>query len=533
LRLKNTNRQTVLVVDDDKTARELICRKLRKFCSVMPVASGHEALERIRTGEIDLVIMDVMMPGLDGYQTCRRIKAETKNEFVPVILVTALLEQEDRNRGLAAGADEFLSKPVNTQELRLRVKSLLRIREQEQTIYRQARELERAVVDITVHSEELERAVRERTNDLQRQNRFIHEIIDSLPLSLYVVDRERIVVAWNRSRELGRLGLPREEALGRSVYELLRKTPRDLIEAELTRVFESGEGLSFECDSGEGDKTRHYRIHKIPMSVEPGVVSHVLTIGEDITEQRRFQKSIAMADKVSAVGRLAAGVAHEVNNPLATIVTCAQGLQQRLEELPEIARDSADFREYLDIVEQEAFRAKKITENMLDFTRAKDSPRSPQMLENIIERTLLILRHQARFKRVEVERRLDPDLPPVDVEEEALVQVLVALIINALDAMPDGGRLTLVTRCRYGEVYCEVADSGCGISPSDLPKIFDPFFTTKPPGHGTGLGLAVCYSIVESHGGRIEVSSAPEGGSRFTIVLPVAQTETAAVEEAV
>jgi two-component system NtrC family sensor kinase len=91
----------------------------------------------------------------------------------------------------------------------------------------------------------------------------------------------------------------------------------------------------------------------------------------------------------------------------------------------------------------------------------------------------------------------------------------------------------LVTRCRYGEVYCEVADSGCGISPSDLPKIFDPFFTTKPPGHGTGLGLAVCYSIVESHGGRIEVSSAPEGGSRFTIVLPVAQTETAAVEEAV
>jgi two-component system NtrC family sensor kinase len=252
----------------------------------------------------------------------------------------------------------------------------------------------------------------------------------------------------------------------------------------------------------------------------------VLTIGEDITDQRRMQKSMVVAEKMAAMGRLASGVAHEINNPLATIVTCADGLRSRLAELPAGSSVSVAFREYLDIVEQEAYRAKRITEDLLDFSRVRPSSRRVLPIDRILDRTLLVLKHHAGFKKIEVERRPGPQAPPIAVEEDAIVQVFVALIINALDAMPEGGRLTLTTSSGRGEVRCEVRDTGGGIDPASLPRIFEPFYTTKPPGRGTGLGLAVCYGIMQAHGGRIEVDSRPGVGSRFTVVLPAADRAT-------
>jgi two-component system NtrC family sensor kinase len=232
---------------------------------------------------------------------------------------------------------------------------------------------------------------------------------------------------------------------------------------------------------------------------------------------------MAITEKMAAMGRLAAGVAHEINNPLATIVTCADGLRNRLGEVPETIV-SPEFREYLEIIEQEAYRAKRITEDLLDFSRVRPSAKSMQSLEQILDRTLLVLKHHPGFKRIEVERHFEPGLPRIAVEEDAIVQVFVALIINALDAMSDGGRLGLSTFATAEEVTCELSDTGCGISPADLPRIFEPFFTTKPPGRGTGLGLSVCYGIMQAHGGRIEVDSVPGSGSRFTVALPISRS---------
>jgi signal transduction histidine kinase len=229
-----------------------------------------------------------------------------------------------------------------------------------------------------------------------------------------------------------------------------------------------------------------------------------------------------IAEKMAAVGRLAVGVAHEVNNPLATIVTCAGALQERLTEIAARDADTAEFEEYLEIVQQEAFRAKRISENLLDFGRSKQSDREPTDFAEICERTLRVLKHHSGFNSVDVEREFEAELPPVLAEADALVQVLVALVVNALDAMPDGGRLTLSAHVAEDEVCCAVRDTGCGIGREDLPNIFEPFFTTKPVGHGTGLGLAVCYGIVQSHGGRIKVDSTVGEGTTFSVVLPAA-----------
>src|SRR5213593_4036007 len=253
-------------------------------------------------------------------------------------------------------------------------------------------------------------------------------------------------------------------------------------------------------------------------------------MGVDITDQRRLAKSMVVTEKMAAMGRRVSGVAHEINNPLATIVTCADGLRNRLRELPE-GTVSSEFREYVDIVEQEAYRAKRITEDLLDFSCVRPSARRMQSVERILDRTLLILKHHAGFKRIEVERQFEANLPPIAVEEDAIVQVFVALIINALDAMPEGGRLTLSTRSSRDDVHCEVRDTGGGIDPADLPRIFEPFFTTKPPGRGTGLGLAVCYGIMQAHGGRIEVDSRQGRGSRFTVVLPIGRATTTHYDE--
>jgi two-component system NtrC family sensor kinase len=262
---------------------------------------------------------------------------------------------------------------------------------------------------------------------------------------------------------------------------------------------------------------RTFRISKIPMRLENGPVTHVITVGEDVTEWRSAQDRFAQAEKLAAIGTLAAGVMHEVNNPLATIAACAESL--------EIANENAspDVLEGLRLIQSEVHRCKGIVDSLLDFSRPKASEKSLVNLNDAIERTLFVLNHHTRFKRLVVSQELDRTLSNVVYANiEQLMQVFMALLINAMDAMNDRGTLTL--RTRWGidarTVIAEIIDQGEGIRRADLPKIFEPFFTTKPPGRGTGLGLSIVYAIVAEHGGRIEVDSEPGQGAAFRIILP-------------
>jgi len=364
-----------------------------------------------------------------------------------------------------------------------------------------------------------------RTAESEMHQRFTEAIIDTLPLSLYAIDRDYQIVAWNRNRELGELGLPRGEVLGRNIFEVLTKQNRDLLEREFGQVFATGSihRVEQETVTSEGD-TNHWLISKIPMRADGGnEVTHVITVGENITARVKADRAVARAEKLAAVGRLAAGVVHEINNPLATIAACAESLEKRIEEGAfNNSPEEADLREYLGLIRDETFRCKNITNGLLDFSRLRAGQRVPVDMAEIVKAVARLVTHQQRGDNIQIDVEAAANLPKISGDIGQLQQAVVALATNAIDAMPEGGTLTLRASRSGPRVLVQVIDTGVGILPANMTKIFDPFFTTKDVGSGTGLGLAVCYGILSDHGGRLDVRSAVGTGTTFTITLPVA-----------
>lgn len=375
-------------------------------------------------------------------------------------------------------------------------------------------------------SQDLASEVASSARELEAQRTFIGKIIDSLPVGLYVIDRNYVIQAWNRKRETGTQGVSREKALGRTVFEILHRQPRELLKSEFDEVFIGGGIKQMELESTASGQARHYRITKIPMRLEGDDVSHVITIGEDVTEASEARQQIAHSEKLAAIGQLAAGVMHEINNPLATISACSEALALHAEGVP--PAQQASFAEYLQIIDNEIRRCKRIVDELLDFSRPKLRNKGPINVNHAIKQALFLLKHHDRFKRVRVVQELSDQLPPVLASEEHLVQVFIALMLNASDAMElarAGSALTVRTAVSPGggEMRIDFIDAGVGIPRHHLDKIFEPFFTTKPQGRGTGLGLSICYGLIAEHGGRIEVDSQEGQGSRFSVLLPVAR----------
>ncbi|HVT38173.1 MAG TPA: ATP-binding protein [Gemmatimonadaceae bacterium] len=399
---------------------------------------------------------------------------------------------------------------------------------------RDERTLVAAVADLLApqlaHAERsraLEVEVQARTADIEKERRFTEKIIDSLPVGLYVIDRQYRIQAWNRKRETGMQGVSRDEAIGRTIFEILHRQPAEMLRREFDDVASTGRVREFHVESRASGELRTYRITKIPMRLGDSSVTHVITIGEDITDWKEAQDRYAQAEKLAAIGQLAAGVMHEINNPLATIAACVEGLGFKLDD---VARAGSaippDVTEYLQIIDNEVTRCKQIVDGLLDFSRPKQALTERVSLNEVIGRTLLLLKHHERFKGIVVHTELDPGLPHVaQANADRLVQVFMALLLNAMDAVGDRG--TIVVRTRRGDVagqaIAEVADQGHGIARSELPKIFEPFYTTKPAGRGSGLGLSICYGIVQDHGGRIEAESVLGRGSTFRVILPTGE----------
>ena len=357
----------------------------------------------------------------------------------------------------------------------------------------------------------------------EEDRRFTEAVLDALPVSLYVVDRDYRVVTWNRHREVGDQGIPRELAIGRDVFDVLAKYPEGRLREEFERAFRTGKIERIEQQTADDDgSTRHWMVSKVPMRDEQnGNVTHVITVGEDVTVRVEAVRAISRAEKLAAVGRLAAGVVHEINNPLATIAACAEALEQRIDEGAFAASDSAeDLAEYLGLIKNEAFRCKTITTDLLDFSRVRASDRTPVDLGEIVRSAANLISHQKRGANITQRIKIESDLPPVSADGGQLQQAVIALATNAVDAMPEGGQLTFRAFSKGGRLVVDVEDTGIGISQENMPKIFEPFFTTKDVGKGTGLGLSVCYGIISEHGGRISVRSKVGKGTTFSIFLP-------------
>jgi len=365
---------------------------------------------------------------------------------------------------------------------------------------------------------EQERIVAERTRELDTQKRFVEVVLETIPLAVFVLDPRLGVVRANASGARV-LGVP--NPAGRTFPRLVPEEVGLRLAEFLQGALRAPHASFLEAEVLLAAEARTLRFTAAPLGAAGEEATHLVLLVDDITLAKRLEQRMLLTERLTTAGRLAAGVAHELNNPLATIAGCAESLQARTREgafssFP----DAADLRHYLGLIEEEAYRCKEITSSLLQFVRDPGVRQTPTDLNGLVQKGVELLSHQSRFSGRRFVEELDPDLPLVTLNEGQMRQVFLGLASNALEAMEATGTLTIRSRQRRGEVEVEFEDEGQGIPDELLGRIFDPFFTTKPPGQGTGLGLAIAQGIVADHGGRIEVTSRPGKGSLFRVVLP-------------
>jgi signal transduction histidine kinase len=263
-------------------------------------------------------------------------------------------------------------------------------------------------------------------------------------------------------------------------------------------------------------ETRTAMVSVSPLFGMEAGIQGVLGIARDITATKKLEQQIRNSEKLASVGMLAAGVAHEINNPLGGILNCLYNLRRGT-----LSREREE--EYLLSMEDGLRRVQKIVRQLLEFSQQHEPELSATDLNAVVERVLLLTDHTFTANRIRLEKRLSPDLPTLMVDRHMIEQVLMNLILNAVQAVKAGGTISIRTLTADERCMIEVQDTGCGIPPQVLPRIFDPFFTTKSTGEGTGLGLSVSLGIVQRHGGQLLVESEVGRGSVFTVCLPTAK----------
>ncbi len=273
-------------------------------------------------------------------------------------------------------------------------------------------------------------------------------------------------------------------------------------------------------------RNRHFSITASPLRDRKGRPTDILVVKRDVTLEKEFQAKYYHAEKMATIGLLAAGVAHEINNPLTSIHGFAEGIQRRLDRVFDVLEDSSlsdDLAEYIEIILSECKRCSGIVRSLLTFSPRQSNDFSPIGLNPLVRNVLRLLHHRLKHYPEDLIRLdLSGALPAISGNAAELEQVILNLILNALDAVGGDGFIGIRTRTKgKNQVILEVTDNGCGIDQQDLPKLFEPFFTTKPVGQGIGIGLSTCYHIIHAHGGDIQVKSHLGKGSRFTVRLPV------------
>jgi PAS domain S-box-containing protein len=362
--------------------------------------------------------------------------------------------------------------------------------------------------------------------DAQQVRQILPQLIDALSDAVVVVDREHRVVAANR-RYLEAFGVRREQVAGvrcRLALNCPESDPTGQARCAACDVLDLKEPrrLLRTLPDPTGAQ-RRWEATMNPVLDAAGEVTHVVEVWRDISERSRLESQLSHSERLASLGILAAGVAHEVNNPMASILAGVESLQRWLHRTAELGPEPREeAAEVLVLLEREARRCRETTDKLLLLAQPYRVAASWVDVNRAVSDTLSLLRYQMRAQQVEAAERLDPDLPAIWAREGGMRSVIMNLCMNAVQAMPQGGTLTVATRRIGRGVSLEVADTGPGISVEHQDRIWDPFFTTKPVGQGTGLGLSITQRIVVRHGGDIHVECRPGEGARFVVELPVA-----------
>jgi len=350
----------------------------------------------------------------------------------------------------------------------------------------------------------------------------LREILDTIPDVVMVVDCEMRVLRVNRRFE-ELTGISRGDIVGMAGTDAIESLPRGIgchAFAELfDEVLESGEAMTRLRRQHISGKERFFQVTGAPTVDDEGHISRVVLTSRDTTEQVKLKRELARSERLMAVGKLAAGVAHELNNPLTGILVFAEDLLLEADE-------SDPKRPDYEVILNEAMRCRRIVRDLLDFSRQKAPERARVHLNDVIRRSLTMVERQASFLNVTFELELGQALPAVDVDQRQISQAILNLVINARDAVSGRGTITLRSEsgARGRTVVLSISDDGCGIEPEKLKEIFEPFYSTKGD-QGNGLGLPAVMSVVEQHGGHVEVESEVGVGSEFRLVLPAVRDQ--------
>jgi len=484
----------VLVVDDEQLILKIISDILAKEGYEVLVANNCEkAADLLKTTSFDVVLSDIKMPLKSGIDLLEEIKNKDPN--IPVILMTGFASLETAVEAVQNGAFDYLIKPLDYGKL----KSVIEHAADRYKLYRENTRLMRDLKELNTN---LEIKVRER-------NRELENTLNSTIESIITTDRDLVIVSSNpKTAEI--FG---KECRGEKLSWLFQGINFDTIIPKI---------LSDTSYSTKHEIRYEGKFLEVSLSplrdFESEEIFGVIATTEDITEKKKLEAQLIHSAKMSGVGQLAAGVAHEFNNILSGIIGYTS-LALTRGDIESIKKD-------LRIIEKASDRAVEIVNKLLSFSRQKGEKFQVSQIENVIDDALGLVEHTFETEGIRVLRSYE-NVPPIRLNLGELQQVFLNLAINSKHAMPGGGAIAISTKLADDFIRIDFSDTGVGIPPENLSRIFEPFFTTKMgdgPKAGTGLGLSVIYAIIERHGGRIEVSSEPNKGTTFTIFLPNVQS---------
>jgi two-component system, NtrC family, sensor kinase len=364
-------------------------------------------------------------------------------------------------------------------------------------------------VAIALDNSQLYTSLEQKATEIARLKDFSENIVESLNVGVLAVDLEGLVESWNtRMEQL--FGVAREQAVGHQLNSLLPEELSREINARSDEELITG---IYKQRLHHLGKTLTLNVSITPLVSKSGERIGRLLLFDDVTQRERLEEQMTQTEKLTSLGLLAAGVAHEVNTPLAVISNYIQMLGKQMP-------DGDPRQAIIEKIVKQTFRASEIVNNLLNFSRTSATEIVDIDVNRVVEETLSLVAHPLKTSQIQVVRQLGETLPAVRGSANKLQQVFLNLFLNARDAMPGGGMLEVRTTAHNGSVEVEIVDTGAGIAREHIHRIFDPFFTTKASGRGTGLGLSVSYGIIKEHSGKIDVRSTVGKGTSFHVELP-------------
>ncbi len=513
----------IVFIDDEEDIRQVSQMMLEDAgYEVHTAPNGESGLALCDQISPQIVITDIRMPGMDGLEVLETVKARFPD--TEVIVATAFGEMKLAIRALQLDASDFITKPINSEALFLAL-------ERAQQRYTSRKQL----LDYTAL---LEREKARTSQELVKIVSFQKNLIESSIDGILGCDENDMVMTFNKSMEQ-LLGYSKEEVLLKLSLDrfFAQGIPEKIKEAmEDKRYGGQGRLYLYEAEVLAKDG------RPIPVQIsaatltdrgkEAGSVFFIRDLREirNLEREMADQARILHQDKMMSLGRLAASVVHEINNPLSGILNYLHLMIRILDKGSLTDAQQEKFRSYLEVVERETARCSHIVSNLLSFSRKSAPSFEPVLVEELMKRCITLSRHKLDLSNITLESSIQEGLPPLFGDINQLQQVLINLIFNAVDAMPDGGTLTLSAHFdrKENRICITVKDTGMGIPKEDLSHIFEPFFTTKTEGHGVGLGLSTVYGIIQRHQGDVTVESTSGRGTTFLITLPVPGTLKAA-----